>query len=161
MPKLLTPVQYEPSLEGLNVVRPLHLADEAKPIISYPVLCKNPPTKDRPVVGKLARCTQQGALASDKRVVYDTWEYIEKQFTWTTRQHHIAFSQVVYPVHCNIVSINLINAIAWTDSTYTKIYQLLDLVVDTMLWFKGVNLYIRTIMASPPAFLTLGFYGFY
>ena len=62
MPKLATPVQYEPTLEGLNDIRPLQLADESKIVVPYPALCQNPPTKDRPAVGKLARCSEQGAL---------------------------------------------------------------------------------------------------
>ncbi|GAI67122.1 unnamed protein product, partial [marine sediment metagenome] len=39
MPKLATPVQYEPALEGLNDIRPLQLAGESKVVIPYPELC--------------------------------------------------------------------------------------------------------------------------
>jgi len=62
MPKLASPVQYESALDGLNTIRPLQLADVGKIVLPTPVLCKNPPNRDNPAVGLLARCTQQGAL---------------------------------------------------------------------------------------------------
>lgn len=71
MPKLITPVQFEPSLEGLNIVRPLIMPDECKTIISYPVLCQNLPSEGKPGVGKLARCTQSGALLRDNSELPD------------------------------------------------------------------------------------------
>lgn len=71
MPKLANPVHYEPSLEGLNVIRPLQLADVNKIVIPTPVLCTNPPSVTKPAVGILARCTQNGALIKSNNTLCD------------------------------------------------------------------------------------------
>lgn len=66
MVKLITPVQYEQGLDGLNQVRPLTLVDESKAVIALPFGCINPPSKDRPAEGRLLRCDNQGAILSRK-----------------------------------------------------------------------------------------------
>lgn len=98
MPKLATPVEYEPTLEELNTVRPLQLADEGKIVIPYPVLCKNPPTKDRPAVGKLARCTQQGALLKVGNAPFTLVESGSDTVTNVDWLFHYTFTQKVYGV---------------------------------------------------------------
>jgi hypothetical protein len=65
MPKLLTPVQYENTLDELNGVRPLELADEVKLTLDIPILNVNPVSQKRPAIGKLLRCNQRGALLQD------------------------------------------------------------------------------------------------
>ena len=62
MLRLVTPVQYEPLLDGLNQLRPLKLVDESKVVIASPIGCVNQPSKDRPAEGKLLRCNNQGGL---------------------------------------------------------------------------------------------------
>lgn len=98
MPKLMTPIQYEPSLEGLNAVRPLQLLDEGKSIISYPVLCKNAPSEGRPAIGKFARCSQQGALLKKSNTLFHNLESNFFPISENTPLEHYIFQQKVYKV---------------------------------------------------------------
>lgn len=59
--KLLTPVQFEPVLGGLNKARPLSLVDEGRVILSDPVLDMIPVDDDRPVQGKFLRGNGESA----------------------------------------------------------------------------------------------------
>lgn len=161
MRKLLTPVQYEPSLEGLNAIRPLQLADEGKIAISYPVLCHNPPTEGRPAFGKLARCTPTGSLVSYKSNDISDYEYIQKVFVFGTTQIVITFAQKVSLVLCIVESALSVTETWWSDPTYTRHFKAIHLIDPTFLNFSGVDLYV--IGAFFPSFgnLTIGFYGFY
>lgn len=161
MPKLATPVQYEPTLEGLNVIRPLQLKDEGKIVIPYPVLCKNPPTKDRPAVGKLARCSQQGALLAGNKDGYTTYEYIEQGFERDDGNKLIQFSQKVSCVQSLITVMGTITGGWWTDPTYTLEFKDIFSTYAVYLPFVGSDLYIKVTCAIPGFVTTIGFCGFY
>lgn len=95
MPRLATPVIYEPALEQLNEVRPLVLADEVKRLVSLPVLCVNPVSQGLSAVGKLVSCDKQGSLLKSSKIWADG---IETQLiTWPAAVmfQDIVFSQKV------------------------------------------------------------------
>lgn len=161
MAKLATPVQYESSIEGLNDIRPLQLRDEGKIVIPCPVLCRNPVTKNRPVVGQLARCSQQGALLSGKRLHYDTHEYLTADFDFFNDQKLIQFSQKVSCVQSKVIDVGVWATAFWTDPTY--IIEIMDIydIYTVFLPFVGTDLYIRVACPVPGITTTLGFWGFY
>ncbi|MBA7474041.1 hypothetical protein ES707_09388 [subsurface metagenome] len=117
MPKLATPVQYESALEGLNDIRPLQLAEESKIVIPYPVLCKNPPSKGRPAVGKLARCSEQGALLKSNILLLD------KLYTFFVHIHEyntlisVMFPNRVYGVAARYNQIEKASTTYWSSDT--------------------------------------------
>lgn len=161
MRRLLTPVQYEPLLEGLNAIRPLQLADEGKIVIPYPILCHNPPTEGRPASGKLARCTSTGSLVTHKSNDLNHYEYIERAFSFAAQDQLITFAQKVSVVWCVRVVYVTITGVWWSDPTYTKLIQNIGASLRTQIWFKGTDLYVHSIFTFPFSILTMGFYGFY
>lgn len=146
MPKLATPVQYEPSLEGLNDIRPLQLADEVKVVIPYPVLCSNPPSTGRPAMGKFVRCNQQGALLKHKP--YEPLSYYFKDDTITSA---IAGCSFIFPTKVYGISAywkidDGSPTCFWTNPRATKnIKELIDRAyiwlpfVGNTIWFVGVG----------------------
>ncbi|GAH82001.1 unnamed protein product, partial [marine sediment metagenome] len=137
MPKLATPVQYEPSLDGLNTIRPLQLADEVKTVIPYPVLCKNPPSIDKPAVGMFARCSQQGALLKSvpvwaNRIFEDDFELSERE----PNVHYVFPTKVKY-VFALLDMGGHSGAVHWTDSSYTQEYRLIATDKYTSIIFMG------------------------
>lgn len=161
MRKLLTPVQYEPSLEELNSVRPLQLADDAKIVIPYPVLCLNPVTKDRPPIGKLARCDRAGALLASQPVECTAYEYITEDFADGDSDKLIQFSQQVSFVQTLVTVVGFWGDGYWTDPTYTAEIKNIFGTTTFYLPFVGTDLYIHVTILVPIAPTTIGFYGFY
>lgn len=161
MPKLATPVQYEPALEGLNTIRPLQLADEVKVIIPYPVLCKNPPSENKPAVGMFARCSQQSALLKHRIKEFCGYEYIRTQFFLPAYTYCFVFSQKVSFVLFMVLAYSELDKIYWTDNTYTLYLQEISLVAPTFIKLVGTRLYVRVIDISDGYFLDCRCYGFY
>jgi len=119
MPKLITPVQYEPTLDELNEVRPLQLADEVKSVISSPALNLNPVSHGRPVFGKLSRCNNQGALLTNGNSGYENYEAFSLPVYWHPTQHYsITFSQKVKRVFLLPTMFWFDPALKWTDPSY-------------------------------------------
>lgn len=161
MPKLATPVQYEPALEGLNDIRPLQLADEVKIVLPYPVLCKNPPSTGRPAIGKFVRCTQQGAGVIHRINSLTSYELLSQYFDQDNPEHCISFSQ---KVRCVFVKFGLGSNTRggyWTDPTYLIEIKAIGYRTNTFLEFVGTNLYVRAISQNGDFFITWHFYGFY
>lgn len=96
MSSLLTPVQYEESLGELNQVRPLKLADEVKIEINIPVFNFNPVNKGKPVIGKLLRCDNNGALLKENSLVETNTESKSGSVSIGSDMYTVQFSQ---PVH--------------------------------------------------------------
>lgn len=161
MPKLITPVQYEPSIERLNDIRPLQLEDEVKIVIACPVLYENPPSENKPAVGKLARCTKQGALLADRQKVYTNFEYITQDFETGDENQVIQFSQKVSFVQSRAVALGTWLTAVWTDPTYTITLKDIRSPYTEFLPFNGVDLYVRVTCSLPGFITTIGFHGFY
>lgn len=161
MQRLATPTQYEPALEGLNDIRPLQLVEDSKIVVAYPVLCKNPPTIDKPAVGKLARCTQQGTLVRHKVNGLTAYEYIEQEFPVNGGNQQIAFSQKVSYISVVEVDVGFRDDSWFMDSTYT--HQLARIVGVNQLQFPfvGTVFYVTVRWSLPFGSIHLGFYGYY
>ncbi len=141
MPKLATPVQYEPALEGLNDIRPLQLADESKVVIPYPVLCKNPPSKGRPAVGMFARCSQQGALLKNVSYKAVLPEYKYRNVTVYDMHTHFTFSSKVSYVIAIWKWLGGSPVLYWSDPTYLYNLKTLSNLKYTFLPFIGTDIY--------------------
>lgn len=161
MLKLATPVQYESSIEGLNDIRPLQLADEVKIVIPCPALCRSPVTKNKPVVGRLARCSQQGALLTELQKFYTNFEYIEQDFETGNSNKLIEFSQKVSCVQSKVIVVGLHDTAYWTDPTYIEQIMSIYDTQTVFLPFVGTNLYIIIHILVPGFTTTYGFWGFY
>ncbi|GAI88583.1 unnamed protein product, partial [marine sediment metagenome] len=137
MPKLSTPVQYEPALEGLNDIRPLQLADESKVVVPYPVLCKNPPSKDRPAVGMFARCSQQGALLKSNNIATTDIDRTTEDFSEAAPLVHYPFTQKVSGVIAKYVNFYGTSGLWWCNSNGTIKYTALSTAAYVFLPFVG------------------------
>lgn len=160
MPKLATPVQYEPSLEGLNAIRPLQLAEESKVIIPHSVLCKNPPSADRPAVGMLARCSEQGALLKYKNTWANNVSYKVMYLIEALPIGSSTFFRRVYGVVARFDLRAGVGSVWWCDSIGRYTYTQLATDYWKFLPFVG-----KTISFLGDGFLgwdcKVYFYGFY
>lgn len=161
MPKLATPVQYEPALEGLNDIRPLQLADEGKVVIPYPVLCKNPPSTGKPAVGMFARCSQQGALLKSVSNVYSAYEKIRLNFDVDNLEQVVEFSQRIGFVLCVPIVHHRGSDLWWSEATYTAKFKKISQTAPTFLKFVGSDLYVLMELRNGIPTLTMDFHGFY
>ncbi len=157
---LATPSQYEASLEGLNKLRPLKLADKCKTELTYSVLCVNPVEKDRPAIGKLARCSGDGALLKTKNVSYDNVELKTTVFTDVDTTRVITFSQKVFQVFARVQSYRGYNSAWWVNPTYNNYYMSVDFNKTVMFPFVGQIMYFKSLIIGGD-WLVVSFYGFY
>lgn len=95
MGKLITPLHFEPAIDGLNIVKPINLADEIKQELSLPVANRNPASINRPVDGKLLQSDNQGAGLFRNSGGYDNVESITQDFTHTMYYGSVTFSQII------------------------------------------------------------------
>lgn len=160
MLKLATPIQYEPSLEGLNVLRPLQLADEVKTELALPVLCVNPIDKTHPATGKLARCSEMGSLLKSKSVFYDEYEKIPLTFYNGYENQTLTFKQKVFQVFAHTEFYNFTASTWWCDPSYYRMYAPIDYNLDVMLPFVGQTMYFSSNAGNDDVH-GIVFYGFF
>lgn len=161
MAKLITPVQYEDTLDELNKVRPLVLNDEVKRNIDLPVLDANLVAKKGSALGKLLRCTNEGSLLVKNHNGFDNVEIkpfdIERRYEQTT----FTFAQEVFGVLCNVIINDVITEFYVTDSTGTIHAQDIGLTGTTWIKFRGTAIWVRVIGELPRDYVAGNFYGFY
>jgi len=158
MPKLATPIQYKPALEGLNEIRPLQLADESKIVLPCPVLCTNPPSKDRPAVGIFARCSQQGSLLKSEPGWADTiYEY--NVAIVVGDEVHITFPMYVVGVIAKYTLTGPMG-VDWCNDAYTINYKGLATEYWTRLPFVGKDIHF-IVDGMPDVTGALFIKGFY
>lgn len=160
MLKLATPVQYEPSLEGLNILRPLQLTEESKTVISYPVLCKNPPSKDKPAIGKLARCSQQGAMPKSMPVWANKTGGDTLEFELPVRTHHITFPVKVLGVNALYLEWVMTSHCYWCFPDFTTPIIEIGQINHMFLPFIGTDIYFYADLA-PFSYSWLNYTYFY
>lgn len=160
MPKLATPVQYEPSLDGLNDIRPLQLADEAKVVIPYPVLCKNPPTVDKPAVGMFARCDRQGSMLINVPPWATEVYEIDIDIAVTNGGMFYSFPIMVQGVLAIYTKVGEYMSVEWSNPTYSRSYAYIHENVWKYLSFMGTKIYFR-VSGAPATIGTLSLKGFY
>lgn len=159
MPKLLTPTQYESALDGLNDVRPLSLTDEVKNALELPVLNVNPVDKDKSVVGKLARCNEQGALLKDSGIwANDFQDFMFLIFPHDESIKTASFAQVVKAVILEITGLIMANELWWCAENGDKFiaYRL-----DGTYFIPFYGDIFRIHKLYKQATLTVKIYGFF
>lgn len=160
MSKLITPVQFEPSLDGLNIVRPLLMPDEGKTVISYPVLCKTLPSEGKPGVGKLARCSHQGALLKDNTEFADSFLEAELYLTSENNSRTILLPRIVKAVALKHTTVGTPGDTFWTDSSFYHKYMTLsgDFQFSR---FKARRMYFRSECEEEEDYAVVIILGFY
>jgi len=112
MPKLLTPIQYEDTLDELNIVRPLELADVVKHLIDIPILNSNS-VDNNPALGKLLRCDNAGALLIKNSNGFKHVEAKAFYVDYLGKPADITFAQPVERVLYKYVSDNECYNVMW------------------------------------------------
>lgn len=158
--KLITPVQHEPVLDGLNEIRPLQLRDDVQRVIGLPALNANPVNNPNNVRGKFLRCSQQGAILGTQNRYYDNYEEIMRERATAYEAFVITFSQIVKFVQVEIRSMSEDGYLRWR--TLSPIYVIKDYsAVGFYYWpVRGTQLSIR-ISGSGVGTTRVYFRGFY
>ncbi len=160
MRKLITPVLYDGSLDGLNEVRPLDLADEVKVSLDVPILNVNPVNNSKLALGRLLRCTKDGALLTKN---HNSFENVEERRLIITEEaitEVIEWSQKIFGFLWVFQSRFDINWLVWSDPTYTQRLLYLSLSGTTWVPFKGDTTYF--LMNMDEAGEVVGYcYGVY
>ena len=149
MQKLVTPVQYENTLDGLNAVRPLVLADEVKPILDIPVLNANPVSENRPAIGKLLRCNQNGALVTKNHNGFKYYQTKSLEIDSPNYFNLCTFSQKVEGILLEVTDSANITAFGWFWLAGFAILEVWNLLGTTWSNFDGQSLYIKISGATP------------
>jgi len=160
MPKLATPLQYEPSLDGLNAIRPLQLADESKVIISYPALCQNPPSIDKPAVGLFGRCSQQGSLLVDVPAWATKVYEVDVPVAVNEGNKFYIFPITVQGVLACWSKVGEYLDVGWTNDIYSRTYIYIPTDYWKYLPFMGTKIHF-SVSGAPDTLGTIHLIGFY
>ena len=160
MSKLLTPTQYEDILGELNNVRPLDLSDEVKLSLDIPLFNLNTPDTDKPVVGKLVRCDNYGALLKENSENYRNVEVKEVFIVTVDTLSSVTFSQVVHGVEWEFSDEFRMDTIFWVDPNTGNPYQQLSMTGTTWINFVGKRFYLMST-GHPAAWIFGRMHGFY
>lgn len=145
MQKLITPIQYEDSLDELNIVRPLKLDDEVKHNLDIPVLDVIPVSKDRPAKGKLLRCDNNGGMLVKNHAEYENYEKVDRPFIGEFEFEYAQFSQKVSGVLWECKTIYSVAYFWWSDPSYSILFQTLANPGETWIKFSGTRIYFVMI----------------
>lgn len=160
MLKLITPIQYESALDGLNQVRPLSLADRGKITLDIPICNSNPVNAGRPALGKLLRCNQRGAILTNGRLGYDDYYYSTGSLSHATLTVKITFPTAVKGFIAKYAEALGTGYIARMDSTYTIQVGKLSLNDYSYFNIRGRYVYLKGFGSIPFVF-PYYVYGFY
>ncbi len=158
--KLLTPVQYEPTLEELNAVRPLELSDEVGISIDMVALDAGDEADKSSIIGRFMRCTQHGAILANSNVKYDNVEAVVFGFDRNSNPGHTQFSQKVFGVVVDIETSWSASSPTWSDSTGSIVYQLLSLTQPVYIPMVGDGFWLAWINGGDTS-ITGKAYGIY
>jgi len=141
MIKVATPILYESSLDELNRIRPLRLADKSRFSFDYPVLCSNPVNSNRPAISKLARCDKQGSLVKNVGNSYKNAETINIYEQDYYPLPYYTFSRKVSSCLLTITHITYQDMFAWTDNEYDNWFVTYRYAGNYFLSFTGQTIY--------------------
>lgn len=141
MVKVVTPVQYESPLGGLNEVRPMEMSGEVKPFIDTSILNINPIDNVRPAKGRLLRCGNDSAVLQNSIKGFRKVETVFAELGYGDDEIVVTFSQRVERVLWSIiVSVNCQAIIRCNDKYWLPI-QYVSLTGTTLLTFANTALY--------------------
>lgn len=147
--KLLTPVQYESVLSGLNDIRPLSLSDEGRMSLSIPVLNAEPVSNEKTARGKFLRCHNGSALISDS-VSYS--QYQLKQKFVVPAQLNISTFTFDPPVNYVIIYVDGLDPpkiIHWVQPVSYEVLASYEAVGTYSIRFSGTDITIQVPAAGP------------
>lgn len=157
--KLITPVQYERGLEGLNEIRPLVLDDTIRRVVSLPVL-NSVSVNGSPVVkGKVLRCHNGAALGTLNRyynaIQIQGWDEDETM----NQYYEVKWSPPIKFILIEIILREAPSSFTFYDSTYTINCGNWKSVGIYYFPFVGDTMYMKTI-ALPAGHIEFNLYGF-
>lgn len=160
MPKLLTPLQYSPTLDELNDIRPLQTDKIVKPSIDIGVCNELADSNQKAALGQLARCTKQGHLLIKNSLV--STEYELKEYSYVDREtiETITFSQPVKEVMVDVKMNAATILFWWCSSNYLISIKDLNAIGKYYLNFRGLSFDVYLHQPFLPA-LMFDVYGFY
>lgn len=161
MSKLLTPVVYEDVLDELNIIRPLKLVDEVRHNLDIPVLDVIPVSKDRPAIGKLLRCDNNGALIKGNTLVYKYWDDVSVLESSPLAFLAVPFARVMLAFYWNPGIVDGMDAIYLTDDDDTVRLQDLSDTDNQWIPFKTDRLNIHVDWNGGVGVFAGVFCGFY
>jgi hypothetical protein len=141
MVKIATPILFESPLDELNRVRPLKLSEKSRFSLDLPVLSKNPVGTGQPIIGKFARCDDNGALLNNKVNSIKQYEVYEKVIGWSGYVASVTFSKKVSCVLVEIIEANSLSYLAWCQWNYSNLYKQMVSEGVYFLPFKGEHIY--------------------
>lgn len=160
MVKVATPILYESALDELNRVRPLLLGDRSRLSVDLPVLSKNPVGTGRPIIGKLVRCDEQGALLNNKGNSFKNYELISLTLSSSNPTKSIEFSQRIFGSSIQAGKLGVTPFCYLTNSSYLDIVKIFTQAGIYYINLTGFTLYFKGF-GSGPWFWYLDVYGFY
>ena len=160
MSKLLTPVQYEDTLDELNMIRPLELADVVKHLIDIPILNSNS-VNNNLALGKLLRCDNAGASLIKNANGFKYVEAIAFYVDYLGKPRDITFAQPVEGALYKYVSDNECYNVMWVIPALGNPIIKTWLATDTTwLEFNGTKIRLN-ISGGILHHLNAILYGFY
>jgi hypothetical protein len=160
MVKIATPILFESPLDELNRVRPLKLSEKSRFSLDLPVLSKNPVGTGQPIIGKFARCDDNGALLRKNFKGFSSYELISATLTDVVSQYSLSFTQKVFAVTVNWSKTGVVNLFRLMNNTYTVNVKNLLLAVNQFVAFNGWYMYFDA-HGSGTWSIYLNVYGFY
>lgn len=143
MIKLATPILYENALNGLNQLRPLQLKDKSRLTLDYSVLCNNPVGINKPIIGRLARCTEQGAISKKVLQGFSTYELFSFILNGSNPQQHIGFSGYVKGVLICCYNAYLSSHFGLYTDDYGSLILTINPTIRSWVNFKCKDLYLK------------------
>jgi len=160
MVKVATPILYESSLGELNRVRPLQLSEKSRFSLDLPVLCKNPVGTDRPIIGKLARCDERGALLRNTGNSFKNYQIENLNLYYWYDHAQITFSQKIFGVLIKFTKSAQATSITLKDSLYNEVVWIAEVAGCYFIPFAGRNMYFQGFGAGQWSMM-LSIYGFF
>jgi len=157
---ILTPTQYNPVLEGLNALRPLHVGYQVGHTLDIPVADKLAvsPADSKAAEGTLVKTTEHGKLLALHNKHLTDYEVFIEAYEGGTFETTLTFEQEVQHVIVEVTNTFLVDPFIWTDDSFTAVIQDLNSLGVHNLTFKGKVLKLYAVVG---VILLFDVYGFY
>lgn len=160
MQKILTPTQYEPALDRLNVLRPLQVKERVRSTLNIPLLNQLPVESKKSVTGRLVKCTQQGGTIIRPPQGFTQSQVFYFGFEEGVESASETFGQTVYGLFLRVYDVNGVWGLLLSDSTYVITYWSTDVVGCYYIPFVGKTFYLYWVSGAG-AYAFVDAYGFY
>lgn len=144
MSELKTPVRYEPALDELNIGVRLKVTDKVRPVLPIPILNLNPVSENRPPIGKLLRCNNQGAVLKSGVVGYGSYQVKTAGIVDWDPNYTVTFDQKFYSLLFESIDSAGDYDYYLCDSDYSVNFFKLPKANFMRLPIRGTTLYFRS-----------------